>query len=84
MDEIDRTFARLKRKPIIESLKKLQEENKVEISADPKTFMSVAKIMIEDLENTGWSLNEMIDYFESVCGYEVRTEDDHLTLRQAT
>jgi hypothetical protein len=78
MDDLDRTYLKLKRKPLVESIKQLQEEGKFLITVDPMTFAPIAKIKIEDLEKTGWSVRDLTDLVESKMGYKMITIQDGL------
>ena len=76
MEDIDRTFLKLKRIPLADAIKKLQAEGKFSVVVNPLTFVPVARVKIEDLLSTGWTIHDVTDQIESKIGYKVVLDGD--------
>src|SRR5271166_870296 len=58
MEDIDRTFEKLKRLGFKELLIKLRNEGKLTVVVDPHTFMPLPTVHPEYLIGTGWTMSD--------------------------
>lgn len=65
MDDIDRTFLKLKRNPLNDVLNELLLSGKVEVRVDPETFMPISRIKKEELDQAGWTEDEVTAHLEA-------------------
>lgn len=71
MDDIDRTFDKLRREDFNVLIKRLLDEGKASMVVDPNTFTPVCKIRESDLDGTGWKLWEITSEMESKIGAKI-------------
>ena len=60
MEDIDRTFEKLKREDATSLFFKLKENGKISICIDPVTFLLSAVIHRSSLNGTGWSSSDFV------------------------
>jgi hypothetical protein len=75
MEDIDRTFLKLKRKPLIDVLSQIREEGRIKCFINPSTFMHIATIQSGVLEEYSWSINDVTDEIECQFGYKVLLDE---------
>ena len=72
MDDIDRTFEKLKRQDIRTVIANLQRSGKIgNIKVDPLTFMRIVEIRNDELKGTGWDYTNITDKEEVELGAKI-------------
>ena len=71
MDDIDKTFEKLKRKPLIELIREWSRDGRISVVVNPNTFELEMFVRKELLDGTGWNASDFDDVLTGIVGAKI-------------